>query len=430
MYGRKNMIKLKVFAGRVCLTAGVSMRSAAKVLLKAASQPEDLPASAGFLTGFIKVSYKKALVVFLCVLFAATYARAGTAIPTVRIKVFDNVRTLHVEGRGLELIDTYRNLSLFRNKGLSYIVLSAAPGGILVNSRLYPARMVTLLFAGGVVKINKKLLRGHLEIANVDTRHLIVVNEVNLEAYVAGLVNAEMPHNWPLQALEAQAVVARTYALWQKARHLDAYFDMDAGFMDQVYNGAESEDNKGWKAVNATYGQVITYGGKPILAMYHSICGGETENSEDAIGYKYPYLRAVKCGFCRTAPGFRWKYSISFRALADRLIVKGYTLSAVYGFQVLKRSRTNRVMVARVITDHGNIDLDGASLRAAVGYDKLRSTLFHFRIKDGTIEFHGTGFGHGVGMCQWGAYGMAKKGYNYQQIIHFYYKGVKIVRMY
>jgi stage II sporulation protein D (peptidoglycan lytic transglycosylase) len=164
--------------------------------------------------------------------------------------------------------------------------------------------------------------------------------------------------------------------------------------------------------------------------MYHSMCGGETENSEDAIGYNYPYLRAVKCNFCKTAPGFKWHYSISLKELGNRLVVKGYTLSDVYGFEILKRSRTQRVMVARVVTDHGNIDLDGVALRSIIGYAKLRSTLFWARTKNGEVLFHGTGFGHGVGMCQWGAYGMAKKGDNYQQIIHYYYKGVTIERMY
>ena len=377
---------------------------------------------------------KKKLIVFgsvlLLIVLVPQYGSSGTAIPTVRVKVFHDVSTLHIEGRDLQLIDTLRNLYIFRNPGISYIIISAARNGIMVNKAVYPARMVTLIFSGGVVRINGTLLRGHLEIANTDNSHLIVVNEINLESYVAGLVNAEMPHNWPLEALEAQAVVARTYALWQKSRHLDQYFDMENGVMDQVYTGVDSEDSKGWEAVNATRGQIITYGGKPILAMYHSICGGETENSEDAIGYKYPYLRAVTCDFCRIAPGFNWKYSIGFESLADRLITKGYTLSEVYGFKILKRSRTQRVMTARVITNRGNIDLDGVALRGVLGYDKLRSTLFWVQVKNNKIFFSGRGFGHGVGMCQWGAYGMAKKGYNYRQIIHYYYKQVHIERFY
>jgi stage II sporulation protein D len=376
---------------------------------------------------------KKAIIfsyIVFFILFIPFYGVSDGSIPTVRVKVFNDVSTLHIEGKDIQLIDTYRNLYIFKNSGISYIIVSAVNNGIMVNKAVYPARIVTLIFSGGIVRINGKLFRGHLEIANVDTRHLIVVNEINLESYVAGLVNAEMPHDWPIEALKAQAVVARTYALWQKGKHLDQYFDMDNGVMDQVYAGADSEDNKGWEAVNATRGQIISYHGRPILAMYHSICGGETENSEDAIGYKYPYLRAVKCNFCRIAPHFNWKYTIRFKSLADRLIVKGYNLSEVYGFEILKRSRTQRVMVARVVTNRGDIDLDGAALRSIIGYDKLRSTLFWINIKNNEIFFHGRGFGHGVGMCQWGAYGMAKKEYNYQQIIHYYYQHVDIERMY
>jgi len=368
--------------------------------------------------------------ILLSVLYISAYDNAYAAIPTVRVRVFDNISTLHIEGHDLQLIDTYKNLYIYKKHGLSYIIVSAGSRGIIVNKKLYSARLVTLLFSDGIVKINNKSLRGHLEISDTDNRRLIVVNEINLESYVAGIVNAEMPHTWPIEALKAQAVVARSYALWQKARHLNNYYDMNSGFMDQVYLGVTSEDRKGWKAVNSTRGQIITYKGKPILAMYHSMCGGETENSEDAIGYKYSYLRAVKCGFCRTAPGFYWRYSISFGNLAHRLITNGYLLSKVYGFKIMKRSRTHRVMIARITTDHGKIDLDGARLRKIMGYVKLRSTLFWIRIKGKEILFHGRGFGHGVGMCQWGAYNMAKKGYNYKQIIHFYYTDVKIKKLY
>ncbi|MGC8579982.1 MAG: SpoIID/LytB domain-containing protein [bacterium] len=378
--------------------------------------------------------WKKIHTILLCtaclVLLTVSRSKALDPVPKVRIKVFNNVSTLHIEGKDIQLIDTYRNLYIFKNSGISYIIVSAGNNGIIVNKALYPARLITLLFAGGTIKINNNLFRGHLEIANIDNEHLIVINEVNLEAYVAGLINAEMPHNWPIEALKTQAVVARTYALWQKERHLNQYYDMDANFMDQVYLGADSEDTRGWEAVNATRGQIITYDGKPILAMYHSICGGETENSEDAIGYKYPYLRAVKCNFCKIAPNFYWHYTIGFKSLTYKLIARGYNLSEVYGFQILKRSKTQRVMIARIITNRGYLDLDGVTLRSIIGYDRLRSTLFWFHINNDEIIFNGRGFGHGVGMCQWGAYGMAKKGYNYKQIIHHYYTNVHIERIY
>lgn len=370
------------------------------------------------------------LYIIFIILFISNESIAYNLVPKVRIKVFNNVSTLHIEGKDVQLIDTYRNMYIFKNSGISYIIVSAGNNGIIVNKALYPTRLITLLFSGGTIKINDNLFRGHLEIANIDNEHLIVINEVNLESYVAGLVNAEMPHNWPIEALKAQAVVARTYALWQKERHLSQYYDMDANFMDQVYLGADSEDPRGWEAVNTTRGQIITYDGKPILSMYHSICGGETENSEDAIGYKYPYLRAVKCNFCKIAPHFYWHYTVGFKSMAYRLIAKGYNVSEVYGFEVLKRSKTQRVMIARIITNNGYLDLNGVTLRSIIGYDKLRSTLFWIQIKNDEIIFNGRGFGHGVGMCQWGAYGMAKKGYNYRQIIHYYYTNVHIEKLY
>jgi stage II sporulation protein D (peptidoglycan lytic transglycosylase) len=184
---------------------------------------------------FKNISVK--IIVCMCILTATLLyisdSTTGNSIPPVRVKIFNDATELHIEGRGIQLIDTYKNIYLFKNQGISYIIMSAGNNGIEINQKLYPVRIMTLLFTGGVVKINNRLLRGHLEIANIDNKHLIVINEINLESYVAGLVNAEMPHDWPTEALKAQAVVARTYALWQKERHLNEYYDMDSGMMDR-----------------------------------------------------------------------------------------------------------------------------------------------------------------------------------------------------
>jgi len=263
-----------------------------------------------------------------------------------------------------------------------------------------------------------------------------------LEEYLIGVVAAEMPASFALEALKAQAVVARTYAIKRLPafggqgcdRHPGADICTDFAHC-QAWESEEKSLSK-WpateaagyldkisRAVRETKGQIVVYQGQPIDAVFHANCGGHTENSELVWSAASPYLRGVPCSYCA---GSRWRETrreFSAEQFAAALFphVSAAPVSAT-GRPLLgnpQRSGTGRIASLRV----GGEIIAGRDFRAALG---LPSTNFSWQLVSDTITFISNGFGHGVGLCQYGADGQAKVGKNYAEIIRFYYRGVEI----
>ena len=267
------------------------------------------------------------------------------------------------------------------------------------------------------------------------------VEELDLEDYVAGVVAGEMPSSFEMEALKAQAVAARTYGLSKVLRaaksgnsdeHLKA--PLCDGTHCQVYRSKEELlDLKGrewmdggWikirQAVAATAGQIMYYNGEIVeQPLFHSSSGGKTENSEDVFVSALPYLRSVESPFEEDAPHFTEKISVSIdsfkKKVCDKYGASGISPNTI---KILERSDGGRVKQMKV----GNILLTGRDIRELFN---LRSANFSIAFAgDENIVFTTHGYGHGVGMSQWGANGMAKEGYNYKEILQHFYIGVNI----
>lgn len=280
----------------------------------------------------------------------------------------------------------------------------------------------------GYVWIGDRWYRGRVQVVPTG-KGLTAVNYVDLEQYLYSVLGAEMSCSWPLEALKAQAVAARSYALKQRQASGNGVFDLGDTQAWQVYNGIEKECTTTQAAVNATAGQVLTYNGQIIEAVFHSSSGGHTENVEDIWVQALPYLRAVP-DFDQGTPVFQWTVTLSRSELSQKISGVGNVLS-------LTPERTTprgRVITMKVTGDAGSRSLSGDKLRSALG---LKSTLFEVVPQYGSVasasaksqqpptafQIVGRGFGHGLGMSQWGAYNLALKGFNYQQIVLHYYKG-------
>jgi stage II sporulation protein D len=244
-----------------------------------------------------------------------------------------------------------------------------------------------------------------------------------LEEYLVGLINFEISSQWPLEALKAQVVAARTYAFYQRNNRSAELFDVDSGVNDQVYGGVGREDSRSRRAVQETRGELILYRGSPIFAVYSSCCGGKTEEGENMWTGNFPYLRTVDCNYCLDSPHFLWNYSIDGEGLSVALQDTG---SRVLGMEIDERSRSGRVLKITVQTERERRQVSGKDFRRLLGYDLLRSTNFVVTQKEGAYQFSGLGWGHGVGLCQWGAKGMAEAGMDYPSILKYYYQDVKI----
>ncbi len=279
-------------------------------------------------------------------------------------------------------------------------------------------------FDGRGIWVGQKRFSGKLNLFVLDSE-ILVVNVLGIEKYLSSVVGSEMPAKWPIEALKAQAIASRTYALKQKGNNL---FDIDSTQKNQVYNGLESRTYKTIRAVKSTRSLVLTYKNKLINALFHSSSGGMTENSQDVWKNKYPYLSSVK-DFDKNNPKFRWQKKISNNELID-LFPK---IGGLKNIEILDITSTGRVKNVKLIGVYGSDQISGVVLRKRLG---LKSNFVRFKFfeeelnnklpsKKGLIVF-GQGSGHGVGMSQWGANYLASRGQKAERILKHFYRGVQI----
>jgi stage II sporulation protein D len=251
---------------------------------------------------------------------------------------------------------------------------------------------------------------------------ITAINYVDLEQYLYSVLGAEMDGGWPQEALKAQAVAARTYALYKRERS-NGMYDLGNDQMWQVYRGVSAESAGTQSAVSATQGQVLTHNGRMILAAFHSSSGGHTENSEDVWYDSLPYLRGVP-DYDQNSPVFEWTKTFSQTDLSQQISGVG----KVEAMTPEQTSAYGSILTMKVTGDGGSRVMSGEEIAAALG---LRSTRFRVNRSQGSANFvvTGRGFGHGVGMSQWGAYHLASNGYSYHQILLYYYRNSTLAKI-
>lgn len=286
---------------------------------------------------------------------------------------------------------------------------------------------------------SKKFHIGNRSFHNTLTLHrqsngtLLVVNTLPLEDYLTGIINSEISSSWPLEAIKAQAVVARTYALGARERAHTASrkrpYDISSTMFDQVYHGAHVDDARAAAGVSATKGQVLSKKGKMMSVYYHSCCGGQTELAENV----WPGSGAsssVVDQFCERSPKRTWEYRISVPSFVETLRSNGVDLQGTLDIAVVTLPSSLRVDSLMITDQHGLKMVKATELRKMLGYQHLKSTWFNVGIRGKDVIFAGRGYGHGVGLCQWGAKGMAEAGHSFEDIVKFYYPDTTLMTMY
>ena len=280
----------------------------------------------------------------------------------------------------------------------------------------------------GPLRLDGRELAGKLELIAASDG-LIAVNTVDLEDYVAAVVASEVPPAWPQQALRAQAVAARTFAVAQKiAQGPGAQAHLRGSVLDQVYRTTARPPPSTLEAARATAGEVLTFGAAPIAAYFSASCGGVSESAEAAFHLasgSTPYLR----GGVRDEDERAWKARIPLAEIAAALRKAGRAAD-VRSIKISSRTQSGRAQMLQMQTRSGWRPLLAVELRQMLGYSRLPSLLFDLAVEDGAAVFSGRGSGHGVGLCQWGAYARAKKGDDYRKILARYYPGAELRRMY
>lgn len=331
-------------------------------------------------------------------------------------------------GQGLACIDSSGSITPLASNISDLKVLAA---GGYVTPQTSDQSPLVLLKNGGTTK----RYRGNLDL-RPDDRGITVINDLPLEEYLYSVVPSEMPGSWHNEALKAQAVVARTYALYSSKKHLPQGFDMLATDMDQVYLGYDHEAVQTNRVVDETSGQVLTYQGQFVLAAFHSSSGGYLGNCCDIWVADLPYLRAKEDPYDINNQHYNWSTSKTNDELLRLFNGKGIKITELLDIEELQRDESGSRLIKMLIIGQdqaGNIqrvEVDkGDKIRSLFG---LKSSLFDLHKEydpEGVltrVTITGSGWGHGLGMSQYGAKGMAEKGYNYQDILKYYYPGAKI----
>lgn len=292
-----------------------------------------------------------------------------------------------------------------------------------------PFFIVTLFGMGDITEIQLKYVSN--KTVRVKRLNTDKVEEVPLEEYIVGVLAGEMPIDFELEALKAQAVASRSYVLKRMEYNKDNEYDVVDSVLNQVYldddylketwgNNYTIKINKLRTAVNETYNEYMEYDGEIIDALFFSTSNGYTEDSHLVFNLELPYLKSVESSWDQeVSSAFSSKYTYSLQEFYEKL---GLEYKDKLEVEILERSNTNRVLKLKI----NGQEFEGTTLYNKLG---LRSTDFEITQVGSNVVFDMKGYGHGVGMSQYGALGMAKQGYTYDEILKHYYTGVTIKKI-
>lgn len=359
------------------------------------------------------------------------FVTADASAEQVRVAIQKNVRVVKVKTSG-KITATGSCYKGKRPLEFSYnVTVRPSHLGFYINRAFVGCDQVTLS-SPSAFSVKGAEYSGELSIIKTAAGKAHVINVIDIEEYVAGVIEKEMSPSWPLEALKAQAVASRSYALYQVLQSIGKPYDLESTTASQVYRGA-AKSARAKEAVYATRGQVALYQGEVAQTFFHAIAGGKTADISTVwSGEPKAYLISRPALFESRSPYFRWKVSFSEKTLRTKLRKEGYDIGVIRSIKLNPHAASKRVHIVTI--RHGasneNLHLKAQTFRRIVGYTKLRSTRFNVsRRSNGKLfAFWGAGYGHGVGMSQWSARGMAERGDKYKNIITHFYPGVKIAQ--
>lgn len=374
--------------------------------------------------------------ILLLMLLAAAPAQASNRLVDIRLYSLHKLHSINLEPEGEGVTVGERQLK-GPAKATARGQLVVFDGGVKAG----PAKTLKIhaplkgVWLSGPA-LPRRLYTGELTFS-VERNQLKIINSVPLETYVAGVVTGEAGDLSQLEAYKAQAVASRTYILKHLKNHIGEGYNLCDSTHCQLYSGLGSISPKAREASDATRGELLFYKGEPAATFYHSICGGRTETMTFVWPFEdKPYLVSVRDGppgkpYCSIAPGFRWKTKIYYTGLTRLARQAGWILpdETTRGMRVSSWGPSGRAAELEIQTQRRTVKVTATDFYHGIGrragWTAVRSTMFKILSGKDYVMLDGLGSGHGVGMCQWGAEGMARKGFKYRDILKHYYPGTE-----
>lgn len=371
------------------------------------------------------------MIKILKITFALLLVTAGFAFADsqryVRVAIFQDTPSLSLKIKGsFEIRDLTRNKIIHRSRNINATVTVNKDGIAIGNIRPNSNNLLVEPNDPESLIINGRLFRGNIQFVRKDNAKLLVINHIDLEDYVKGILYHESSHYWPIEALKAQAIISRSYALYQMQENKAKDFDMTSDIYSQVYGGKTSERYRTNKAVDETKDEAIFFEGKLMPAYFHATCGGHTEDAALLWNIDLAPLKGVACPFCKESPHFNWHYDMALKEMEKKLSAAGSKIEDTSEISIIGKDKSGRITDLKIISQSGEIRISAKDFRNIIGPNIIRSTNFSVSIAGKDVFFEGIGWGHGVGLCQWGAYFMAKNGRSVDEILKYYYPGINV----
>ncbi len=371
----------------------------------------------------------KTLIFFLFSVFCfLPYPACSQPSEIIRVAIIQDAESLSLKVKGFcEVVDSATNKVLYRGKDLKTTVTVYKSGVLLGKTGFRADKLFVRAKDPYAITVNGRKFRGGINLIKKDNTHLLVVNNIELEDYIKGILYHEASHYWPPEALKAQAIACRTYAVYQRKENALRDFDVTSDVYSQVYGGRVSERYRTNKAVDETKGLVLVYQGKVFPAYFHATCSGHTEDAGLLWNTDIAPLKGVACSFCRQSPHFSWHRVLTLEEIEKKLKGSNHKISGIEEILIMGKDRSGRITNLKITAKDKFVEIPAKDFRGLLGPDIIRSTNFQISIVDKEAVIEGIGWGHGVGLCQWGAYFMAKNGSTCEDILLYYYPGASII---
>lgn len=367
-------------------------------------------------------TFAKLSVVLGIFLLSAVYAGGSSDI---RVLILQDAGSFGLKTEGpYKIKDAAGEKVLSSGRGMNYTVTVYTEGILIGEDAFRAGKLIFSAGDDGEVIINGRRFRGEVEFIKNNSGRISLVNRINLEDYIRGILYHEASHYWPMEVLKAQAIACRSYAVYQMNMNQANDYDVTSDIYSQVYGGKTSERYRTNMAVDKTRGIILTYNNKPLPAFFHATCGGHTQDAFLVWGIDSAALKGLPCGFCKKSPHYNWHCELPAKEIKGKLNKTGYKIKDIKDMLVAGRDDSGRITDLEITGYEEKIPAN--KLRSILGPNIIRSTNFTVRVEGADAVFEGLGWGHGVGMCQWGAYFLAKEGKSYKEILDYYYPGAKI----
>jgi|GEM_PF-837471 len=370
-------------------------------------------------------------------LLETSYSLPGTirGDHSIRVQVGETQKSFGVSSPGAFRVES-RSGVLLQGERLNWTGIEAKPDGIRFGTKIFKTNSLFIRSPGGPgIRFNRRLYLNGLELKLKPDGKILIINHIDLEHYLKGVIPFEANPKWTDATLQASAIVSRTFALFKTIEKRDKDFDVGSGVLSQVYAGEGVRHDRTDQIIDQTRGQVLLYRGEIFPAYFHSSSGGATTSADSVWPVKpHPALQGVECEFCHSSKHDSWTGFVKYSDIEKKVREEGgLPVRAVREVKLKNYDRSGRAREIEIVGKNGKYKVHFSELRGWIGAEKIKSTLVVRYLNDAErqgVTFFGRGWGHGVGLDQYGAKYMGELGYSAIQILDYFYPGAIIEKIY